>query len=59
VRIIEQYYAVELDKETLEFMRFSSHVRNLVIEYIIPSARANSRGGVREYEKMMTNSTNS
>ncbi|MDR0376164.1 MAG: PRD domain-containing protein, partial [Spirochaetaceae bacterium] len=37
VRIIEQYYAVELDKETLEFMRFSSHVRNLVIEYIIPS----------------------
>ncbi|MDR1325317.1 MAG: PRD domain-containing protein [Treponema sp.] len=36
MRIIEQYYGVELDKETLEFMRFSSHVRNLVIEYIIP-----------------------
>jgi beta-glucoside operon transcriptional antiterminator len=42
VRIIEQYYAVELDKETLEFMRFSSHVRNLVIEYIIPPAKAKS-----------------
>ncbi|MDR0761200.1 MAG: PRD domain-containing protein, partial [Treponema sp.] len=36
MRIIEQYYGVELDKETLEFMRFSSHVRNLVIEYIFP-----------------------
>jgi beta-glucoside operon transcriptional antiterminator len=43
VRIIEQYYGVALDKETLEFMRFSSHVRNLVIEYIIPPARTPRR----------------
>jgi beta-glucoside operon transcriptional antiterminator len=43
MRIIEQYYGMELDKETLEFMRFSSHVRNLVIEYIIPPAHANAR----------------
>jgi beta-glucoside operon transcriptional antiterminator len=44
IRIIEQYYGVELDKETLEFMRFSSHVRNLVIEYIIPPAQPNRHG---------------
>jgi beta-glucoside operon transcriptional antiterminator len=47
IRIIEQYYGVELDKETLEFMRFSNHVRNLVIEYIIPPARTKARRGQR------------
>ncbi|MDR1250441.1 MAG: PRD domain-containing protein [Treponema sp.] len=36
MRIIEQYYNVALDKETLQFMRFSSHVRNLVFEYLTP-----------------------
>jgi beta-glucoside operon transcriptional antiterminator len=34
MRIIEQYYNVVLDKKTFEFMRFSNHVRNLVIEYL-------------------------
>ncbi|MDR1221111.1 MAG: PRD domain-containing protein [Treponema sp.] len=36
MRIIEQYYDVALDKKTLEFMRFSNHVRNLVMEYLTP-----------------------
>jgi beta-glucoside operon transcriptional antiterminator len=39
LRIIEQYYHVVLDKTTLEFMRLSSHVRNLVIEYLSGSSR--------------------
>jgi beta-glucoside operon transcriptional antiterminator len=34
IRIIEQYYQVVLNKETLEFMRLSSHIRNLIIEYL-------------------------
>jgi beta-glucoside operon transcriptional antiterminator len=44
MRIIEQYYNMALDKETLEFMRFSSHVRNLVIEYIAPLAYTRRKG---------------
>jgi hypothetical protein len=34
MRIIERRYNMTLDKETLEFMRFSNHVRSLVIEYL-------------------------
>ncbi|MDR2783120.1 MAG: PRD domain-containing protein, partial [Treponema sp.] len=34
MRIIEQYYDVTLDKKTLEFMRFSNHVRSLIVEYL-------------------------
>jgi beta-glucoside operon transcriptional antiterminator len=37
MRIIEQYYNMVLNKESLQFMRFSNHVRNLVIEYLSPS----------------------
>jgi beta-glucoside operon transcriptional antiterminator len=61
MRIIEQYYNVILDKETLEFMRFSSHVRNLVIEYIAPPANAGrKRTALKEdnelYELLMKRS---
>ncbi|MDR3173336.1 MAG: PRD domain-containing protein [Treponema sp.] len=61
MRIIEQYYHVTLDKETLEFMRFSSHVRNLVIEYItLPPYAGCKRKTLKEdnelYELLMKRS---
>lgn len=34
LRIVEQYYKIILDKETLVFMRFINHVRSMVIEYV-------------------------
>ncbi|MDR2072037.1 MAG: PRD domain-containing protein [Spirochaetaceae bacterium] len=55
MRIIEQYYNVILDKETLEFMRFSNHVRNLVIEYLIGPKRKRAIKEDQElYDLLMT-----
>jgi beta-glucoside operon transcriptional antiterminator len=48
MRIIEQYYHVTLNKETLEFLRFSNHVRSLVLEYLTPPPpHPTSTGGKR------------
>ncbi|MDR0557364.1 MAG: PRD domain-containing protein [Treponema sp.] len=44
IRIIEQYYDVALDKKTLEFMRFSNHVRNLVMVCLTPPPPAGISG---------------
>jgi beta-glucoside operon transcriptional antiterminator len=55
MRIIEQYYNVILDKETLEFMRFSNHVRNLIIEYLIGPKRKRAIKEDQElYDLLMT-----
>jgi beta-glucoside operon transcriptional antiterminator len=55
MRIIEQYYHVELDKETLQFMRFSNHVRNLVIEYLSPPRHKQAvKEDTELYELLMT-----
>jgi beta-glucoside operon transcriptional antiterminator len=54
MRIIERYYNVALDKETIEFMRFSNHVRSLVMEYITPPPP-----GINGWQKKTMNCTNS
>jgi beta-glucoside operon transcriptional antiterminator len=55
IRIIEQHYQVVLHKETLEFMRLSSHVRNLVIEYLSGLSRKCTLKEDKElYDLLMT-----
>jgi beta-glucoside operon transcriptional antiterminator len=39
MRIIEQHFNIDLDEESLDFMRFINHVRNLIVEYIAAPVR--------------------
>jgi beta-glucoside operon transcriptional antiterminator len=54
IRIIEQFYQVVLNKETLEFMRLSSHVRNLVIEYLSGHNQCTLKEDDELYDLLMT-----
>ncbi|MDR2748051.1 MAG: PRD domain-containing protein [Treponema sp.] len=39
MRIVEQHFNIALDEESLDFMRFINHVRNLIVEYIAVPVR--------------------
>jgi beta-glucoside operon transcriptional antiterminator len=42
MRIIEQHLNIAMDEESLDFMRFINHVRNLIVEYIAAPVHRNT-----------------